>query len=238
MNPPHIYFAGTGSLLMSSLGVAKYLREHYDVQDLTVLSVSGGGIAAVALLTLEVEQFDEKAHQIATILDGSVIAAFANNPKNAKAMKKVKLGPMYRKALEVLVTEDTLPALRNHLQIATTTIPFLDRKTYTGPYRTADEVMLDLQASAYIPKYFNRSPYRHHLFEIDGGASQSPIDLSTALTVTVGYTPESDVYLSTEDLDSRRFYTYDEHMDLYEDGYWMASELRDQIDEKLLSNVS
>jgi hypothetical protein len=210
-----IYFAGTGSLLMFSLGVAKYLKEHYDVTNTRVLTVSGGGIAAVALLTLEVYEFDKVAEQIA--------ATFA--PLHHNPLANLWVGRKYRQALELLVTPPTLPLLRGRLQIATTTLPLRKRKLYTGPFDTVDEVVGDLQTSAYIPFYFFRPPYLRHWLEVDGGASPSVYDPRTTLVVGAGYSPEADIYLTKEHMDSLVFRSYDEQMSLYNSGYQKAREM-------------
>ena len=210
-----IYFAGTGTLLMFSLGVAKYLKERYDVRNTQVLTVSGGGIAGVALLTLEPYEFDHVAEQIA-----STFAPLYRNP-----LANLWVGGKYRQALELLVTPSSLPLLRGRLQIATTTLPARKRKLYTGPFVTVEEVVGDLQTSAYIPFYFFRLPYLRHWLEIDGGASPSEYDSSTTLVVGVGYSPEADVWLTRERMDSLVFRSYEEQMDLYRLGHERAREL-------------
>jgi hypothetical protein len=212
---PQIYFAATGTLLMFSLGVAKYLRENYNLVSTKVLTVSGGGIAGVALLTLQPGEFDQVADQIA-----SIFAPLHSNP-----FANLLVGKKYRQVLELLVTEGHLPLLRNKLAVATTTLPLRRQKVYTQPFRTVDEVIGYLQTSAYIPFYFLRPPYLHHLLEIDGGASPTVFDPKTTLVVGAGYSPEADVYLTKERMDSLVFRSYAEQMSLYRAGYQRAKEL-------------
>lgn len=210
-----IYFTGTGTLLMFSLGVAKYLKENYDVRNSQVLTVSGGGIAGVALLTLAPYEFDRVAEQLS-----SVFAPLYRNP-----LGNFWVGRSYRQALELLVTPAALPLLRGHLKVATTTLPFRRQKLYAGPFATVNEVIGDLQTSAYIPFYFFRLPYLHHWLEVDGGASVTDYDPSTTLVVGASYSPGANVYLSKEHLDSFRFRSYEEQMELYAQGYQRAREL-------------
>ena len=66
---PTVYFTGTGTLFMFSLGVAKYLKEHYHWNKATVLTVSGGGVASSALLCLPPEQFDYLAVELAKMIE-------------------------------------------------------------------------------------------------------------------------------------------------------------------------
>ena len=213
MSYEQIYFDGTGTLLMFSLGVAKYLKENYTIKKVT--TVSGGGIAGVALLTLAPYEFDNVAEQIA-----SIFAPLHRNP-----LANVWVGGKFRQVLELLVTRSSLPLLRGKLQIATTVLPTRRRKLYTEPFATVEEVISDLQTSAYIPFYFLRPPYLHHWLEVDGGASKTFYHASTTLVVGAGYSPEADVYLTKEILDSRRFRSYEEQMALYQDGYDRARQM-------------
>lgn len=218
-----IYFAGTGAMLMFSLGVAKYLKQNYHVEDASVLVVSGGGVAGAALLALDWQEFDnvaQRCSQLFDLLPGDLLANY-------------HLGGIYRRVLEVIVTAERLPRLTN-LQVATTLLPLLQRKTYTGAYDTVDQVVEHLQTSAYIPFYFLRPPYRHHLLEIDGGASVSTQELSSALRVTIAYSDEADVYYTSEPItDGLRFRTYAENMALYQAGYERAHTQRVLINRKL-----
>lgn len=226
MTAPTVYFAGTGAQLLFSLGVAKYLKEYYPStydEDATVLTVSGGGIAAVALLSLPLEEFDTTAARIAQLFD-----QLPHNP-----FSHFQLSAIYRHALEVVVTEEALPLLRQRLLIATTQLPSRRRRIYSEPFLTVREVVEDLQASAYIPFYFLRFPYRRHLLEIDGGASQSEVDLTASLQVYVEASPEADVFYSANPQETLRFRAYEENMALYEAGYQRASESTVAIEAKL-----
>lgn len=222
---PDVYLAGTGALLMYSFGAAKYLKEHYDFQDAQILTLSGGALGAVALLSLPLSEFDLVAEKVARLYADLPFDRFAN----------FRLPGKYRQMLELVVTAESLPLLRGHLQIATTKIPSFQRKTYIGPFLTTDEVIADLQTSAFIPFYFATLPQRGHCCEIDGGASKYPIDSSTTLKVSVRYDAIeiSDIYLSKERQQNLRFRTYDEQLDLYRDGYRRAAELAPLYEHKI-----
>jgi hypothetical protein len=222
MNPPDIYFSGTGMSFMFSFGVAKYLAEHYNAQNYNVLSVSGGGGPAVAFLTLQASQFDEIARR------GIELMA----PLSKDPFAIFRVGTLYQQGLEMVVTHETLPLLHNRLQIATTTFPLMRRKTHTT-YSTPEEVIQTLRASSYIPGFFFRPPYKTRLLEFDGTMSRSPVNLDTALRIGIKAGPNVDIYLTEDRHNYLKFPTFDEAMLLYNTGYQRASEFADVIQAKL-----
>jgi hypothetical protein len=220
---PAIQFLGTGSFFLFSLGVAKYLRKHYQLPGVQVLASSGGALAAIAFLTLRNDEFDDLAARLA-ILFGRL---------HGKPLALLQVNRYYREALELVVTEKTLPLLRKHLQIAVTTLPFLRRKVYIGPFATVAEVIEDLVASAYIPLYFLHFPAHGHWLEVDGGAAWSPIDYSRSLVVSAKYKPYSDIYITQQKISSYHFWSSEQLTTLYHLGYSRAGQRVSRIEEKL-----
>jgi hypothetical protein len=221
--PPTIAFFGTGSYLLFSLGVAKFLKETYTLPEAIVVTSSGGAIASVGFLTLQPAEFDDVAVNIATI--------FGRLYKDPLAW--FRLNSTYREILATVVTVDRLPLLQNRLQIATTTLPFFKHKVYTGPFKTVDDVITNLQASAYIPIYFPRGPYKGHLFDVDAGLTMHAVDYSSSVIVSPKYKPGADVYWGKEKIQDSRFRSTEQHLEFYRFGYERAKEQVGQINVKL-----
>jgi len=226
--PPTVYFAGTGTLLLFSLGVAKYLKEHYTWGNSQVLTVSGGGIPAVALLTLTPEQFDATARRIA--------ALFASMPGGFARV--LHTGEVYQQALRYLVKPEVLPFLRGRLLIKTTQVPFVKHKLYEGPYLTVEEVIGDLCASAYIPLlFFMRPPWPGHLLEVDGALGTGEWkghDWPETVVVGPSYTGNEDVWFQPNNwFEEIKPLSYFEQISLYNLGYRRAYECRAAIERKL-----
>lgn len=220
--PPTIQFLGTGPYMLFSLGVAKYLREHFDTQDFTVLTSSGGAIAALAFLTLELDQFDGIAERLAQLF-GSL--RYEKWP--LFAVRRV-----YYSALELLATTGTMSRLHNRLQIATTMLPFFQRRVRKGPFAGVSEVISLLESSAYIPTYFHTLPDR---FEIDGGLSRSTTDPSHSLIVSPKAKAGVDVSMDNQRLNFLRVLTRSEILELYKAGYQRAEALSENIKRKISS---
>jgi hypothetical protein len=226
---PTVYFTGTGSLLMFSLGVAKYLKEHYTWGDASVLSVSGGGLPALALLTLAPEQFDAVAQRIAYL--------FASLPGGIRRV--LLLGEYYQRALKYLVKPEVLPFLRDRLLIKTTSLkPCITPIIYNGPYETVDEVTGKLCASAYIPLlFFMRLPWPGHMFEVDGALGTKKWrkhDWPSTLVVSPSFTANEDVWYEKSNwLHEIRPLSYFEQISLYNLGYKRAHECRATIERKI-----
>ena len=228
MTSPTVYFTGTGTLLLFSLGVAKYLKEHYTWDDSRVLTVSGGGIPAVALLTLPPTQFDVVARRIAEQF---------SQPTGGLG-RLLKAGEYYQTALKYVVQKDTIHFLRDKLLIKTTQVPCIKHLVYNGPYNTVDEVVGKLSASAYIPVvFFMRLPWPDHLLEVDGAFGISnwiKEPWEDTLVVGPSYSGNEDVWYQPNDwLRKIRPLSYFEHMSLYYAGYKKAQEQYEVIELKL-----
>ena len=225
---PTVYFMGTGTLLLFSLGVAKYLKEHYTWDTTTVLTVSGGGIPAVALLTLAPEHFDSLAHQVASL--------FSSLPGGV--MRPFYTGEYYQRALRYVVKPEVLSFLRKRLLIKTTIVPCIKSKIYDGPYTTVEEVVGDLCASAYIPVlFFMRPPFPGHMMEVDGALGISKWkreDWPDTLVVGPSFTGKEDVWYRKDNVwDKIRPLSYYEQMALYNLGYQQAVASKEAIERKI-----
>jgi hypothetical protein len=185
----------------------------------TALASSGGGIAAVAFLVLPLDQFDQVARYFSSL--------------RRQALPILSAGKIYRQILEFLVTPDTLPYLQGRLQIATTLLPFFQRRIYVGPYTSVQEVIAKLEASAYIPTYFPRLP---HSFEVDGGFSRSTTDLRASLVIAPKRKATHDVFMNIRLLDYARVMQYDELLASYRMGYQLPPELIATIARKLAAH--
>ena len=208
MTAPTVTFFGTGSNLLFSLGVAKSLKEQYRLGNATAITSSGGAIAAVAFLTLPVEEFDELAKHVSRLMADLKQTSFA----------WFKVHSVYRKILSLVVKPETLPKLRTHLQIATTRLPFLQVHSYTGPFETVDEVISHLEASAYNPLYFPRLPSKSHFWDLDAGVSLNPLNFTSSVNISPRYKPGIDIFLDKSKVDVLRLRTYQEYLDLYSEG--------------------
>jgi hypothetical protein len=226
---PTVYFAGTGTLLLFSLGVAKYLKEHYQWGDASVLTVSGGGIPSLALLTLAPAQFDTMAQRIAKL--------FADLPGGLARV--LHSGEYYQRALRYLLKPEVLPFLRDRLLIKTTLLkPCITPIVYNGPYETVDEVTGKLCASAYIPfLFFMRLPWPGHMFEVDGALGTKgwkTHDWPNTVVVGPSFTGNEDVWFQRDNwLDEIRPLSYFEQISLYNLGYKRAYECRSNIERKI-----
>lgn len=225
---PTVQFLGTGAYLLFSFGVAKYLRTYYDTSTATALASSGGALAAVAFLSLPLSRFDEVAAEVATL--------FAS--LNQSKMPLFEVERVYSQVLRTVVTADALPLIAGRLQIATTLLPFFARRVRMDSFTSVDALLAALEASAYIPTYFQHLPRAPYQFEIDGGASSSTTSPRDSLIVCPKQKKGYDVTLERRYSYRLRIPTREEMLALYESGYTRAVFLQTNIERKLATVVN
>lgn len=224
--PPTVAFFGTGGYLLFSLGVAKFLKERYGLEQATAVTSSGGAVAAISLLTLDVSEFDDLAERIATKM----------GKLHRDPLAWFKLGKTYREVLAMVVTPEVLPLLRNRLQIATTVLPWFKKKIYSEPFHSVQEIILHLQASAYIPGYFPQLPSWCHLADVDAGLTMHTADYTGSVIVSPKYKTGVDIHLpiQKEKLSVLKAFPYEKLMEIYETGYERAKQEVVKLDVKLM----
>lgn len=174
---PDFTFGPSGSVALFNAGVAYYIRKYFNIayEKATVYCISGGACGLVLLTGKNPEDILARATKSAEIM---------GKMKNEKFPPAV-MEDYCRRSLDALFDDDAHKVIGNRVSFGTTNILTGKPVVVSSPFETKEAFINAMLASAYIPFFFLRLPYKEYPGLSDGGFSHTICPYSTPDTIRV-----------------------------------------------------
>eukprot|EP01023_Acetabularia_acetabulum_P045379 TRINITY_DN4597_c0_g1_i1.p1 TRINITY_DN4597_c0_g1~~TRINITY_DN4597_c0_g1_i1.p1 ORF type:complete len:302 (+),score=26.67 TRINITY_DN4597_c0_g1_i1:91-996(+) len=230
----NLSFAGGGIYFFWQLGVAKYLQNIVDLNQISITGASSGALVAGLVGSgVDLDTAVESAYQLS--MDNNIW----DRPLGVIGI----WGPIIREWLYQLLPEDAVTSCRDRIEIILLEIPSF-QQVLVSDYLTKDELVDALLASAHVPFLLDGNlavQFRGKRY-MDGSIpdfiryENSPLLVQDGNAVVVDYS--QDERLKAERLDFLRLREYKEILHMIDLGYDYGKQLHSQGDLDQLIQTS
>jgi len=210
-----ICFTGSGMNSIYQAGVASYIQDNYDIDNVILLGNSGGSIISSLLrINYPMNNFIYDAHKEITIAKSTYLKHIHMSNINYEYMKNI-------------FKDTNIDKINNKLYISITTPKFKNQLINT--FTDVENLIDIISVSCWIPLFFNKLPFykynNKYCYGFDGGFTNNTPIIDTNTLIITPYNNKYEnptINGNLSKISSLYLYDYNELHKIFKKGYYDA----------------